>query len=283
MIKYKTLEKTDIEIMHKTFLKAFNDYQVKMELPLSKYEDMLMRRGYNPEISMGAFENGELVGFVFNGLRNWDDKLTAYDTGTGVVSEYRKQGITSNLMANIKQLLKSKGIHYYLLEVIKTNTNALELYKKQGFEIVREFECFRLEKNIFEQSEYCSHNIYKKQTCNGSSQFSKLWDFNPSWQNSTDSITIKKDDFYCINVKLANEVIGYGIIDKKTGDIPQIAVHKDYRRRGIAKSIITELINNTDSNKISVLNVNKNSTLAKFLHDLNFEHFIDQYEMMLTL
>jgi len=110
-----------------------------------------------------------------------------------------------------------------------------------------------------------------------------LWDFNPSWQNSIDSIVAKKDNFYCVYVKFNDEVVGYGIIDKITGNIPQIAVHKNYRRRGIAKSIITELIDNTDSNKISVLNVNKNSTLAKFLHDLNFEHFIDQYEMMLTL
>jgi len=282
MIKYKTLEGIDIEILHKAFLNAFKDYQVNMEISLLKFNELLISRGYNSKISMGAFENEELVGFVFNGLRKWNGKPTAYDTGTGVVSEYRKQGITSNLMLNIKDLLKSKEIHQYLLEVIKTNTNALELYKKQGFEIVREFECFRLDKNLFEANSDC--NIYQQQvTSLNWDLFPKIWDFNPSWQNSIDSIAVKKDKLHCINVKINDEVVGYGIIDKTTGDIPQIAVHNDYRRRGIANSIITELINNTDSNKISVLNVNKNSTLAKFLHYLNFEHFIDQYEMMLTL
>jgi ribosomal protein S18 acetylase RimI-like enzyme len=282
MIEYKTLEGIDIEILHKAFLNAFKDYQVNMEIPLFKFNELLISRGFNSEISMGAFENGELIGFVFNGLRKCNEKPTAYDTGTGVIRDYRKQGITSNLMLNIKDLLKSKEIHQYLLEVIKTNTNALELYKKQGFEIVREFECYRLERNIFEA---CTvYNIFQKQIyhedCN---QFSELWDFNPSWQNSIDSIAVKKDKLYCINVKINDIVVGYGIIDRITGDIPQIAVHKDYRRRGIAKSIITELINNTDSNKISVLNVDKNSTLTKFLHDLNFEHFINQYEMILKL
>lgn len=282
MIQYKTLEKVDIEILHNTFLNAFKDYQVNMEIPLSKFKEMLIIRGYNSEISMGAFENGELIGFVFNGLRKWNEKPTAYDTGTGVIREYRKQGITSNLMLNIKNLLKSKEIHQYLLEVIKTNTNALELYKKQGFEIVREFECFRLEKSMLEAT--MNYNISQQQISNYDlEQFLKFWEFNPSWQNSIDSITAKKDKYYCINVNLNDKVVGYGIIDKITGNIPQIAVHKDYRRRGIAKCIITELINNTDSNRISVLNVDKDSTLAKFLHDLNFEHFVDQYEMILTL
>lgn len=282
MIKFKTLEGIDIETLHKAFLNAFKDYQVNMEIPLSKFNDLLISRGYNSEISMGAFENGDLIGFVFNGLRKWNEKPTAYDTGTGVISEYRKQGITSNLMLNIKDLLKSKGIHQYLLEVIKTNTNALELYKKQGFEIVREFECYRIEKNNFEASE--DYIIFQKQIYHDDyNQFSELWDFNPSWQNSIDSIGAKKDKLYCINVKLNDEVVGYGIIDKITGDIPQLAVHRNYRRRGIAKSIINDLIINTDSNKISVLNVDKNSTMAHFLHNLSFEHFIDQYEMMLTL
>lgn len=282
MIQYKTLEKVDIEILHNTFLNAFKDYQVNMEIPLSKFKEMLIIRGYNSEISMGAFENGELIGFVFNGLRKWNEKPTAYDTGTGVIREYRKQGITSNLMLNIKNLLKSKEIHQYLLEVIKTNTNALELYKKQGFEIVREFECFRLEKSMLEAT--MNYNISQQQISNYDlEQFLKFWDFSPSWQNSIDSITAKKDKYYCINVNLNDKVVGYGIIDTITGNIPQIAVHEDYRRRGIAKCIITELINNTDSNRISVLNVDKDSTLAKFLHDLNFEHFVDQYEMILTL
>jgi len=151
MIEYKTLEGIDTEILYTVFLNAFKDYQVNMEISLLKFNELLISRGYNSQISMGAFENGELVGFVFNGLRKWNEKPTAYDTGTGVIREYRKQGITSNLMLNIKNLLKSKKIYQYLLEVIKTNTNALELYKKQGFEIVREFECYRLEKKYLKQ------------------------------------------------------------------------------------------------------------------------------------
>lgn len=52
MFIYKTIEYTDIENLHNTFLDAFSDYQVKMDLPLLKFQQMLLRRGYIPEVSI---------------------------------------------------------------------------------------------------------------------------------------------------------------------------------------------------------------------------------------
>ena len=57
------------------------------------------------------------MGFVLNGFRDWNGKATVYDLGTGVIGEYRKQGITSNIMSCLKALLKEEGVEQYLLEV----------------------------------------------------------------------------------------------------------------------------------------------------------------------
>ncbi len=131
MFIYDTLENIGIETLHETFLNAFSDYQVKMNLPLFKFQHMLQRRGYVPKVSIGAFNNETLVGFVLNGVRNWDGKLTAYDTGTGIIEAYRKQGITSNMLLNVRQLFRQMGVEQYLLEVIQSNTSALQLYKNK--------------------------------------------------------------------------------------------------------------------------------------------------------
>ena len=64
MFNYKTLDNTSIEIIHKAFIDAFSDYQVKIEMPIWKFEQMLRRRGYVPEMSIGAFVNETLIGFV---------------------------------------------------------------------------------------------------------------------------------------------------------------------------------------------------------------------------
>jgi ribosomal protein S18 acetylase RimI-like enzyme len=281
MLEYRTLNKTSIETLHKAFCNAFSDYQVKMDLPIWKFKQMLQRRGYDPEMSIGAFKDEMLVGFVLNGFRNWNEKSTVYDLGTGVTAEYRRQGITSNMLLNIKEALKQKQVEQYLLEVIKSNTSAVELYKKQGFEIQREFQCFQLDKN-----KYNPITTYKVEHVNRINlrQLTEFWDFKPSWQNSIDSISAIPEAFLYSIVRFDNTIAGYGIIDKRTGDIPQIAVNKHYRGKGIARTIITDLIENTESYKISVLNVDDESKCTKdFLIKLGFEHIVDQYEMLLKI
>ncbi|APH19405.1 GNAT family N-acetyltransferase [Clostridium botulinum] len=284
MFIYDALENIGIETLHETFLNAFSDYQIKMDLPLFKFQHMLQRRGYVPKVSVGAFNDEILVGFVLNGVRNWDGKLTAYDTGTGIIEAYRKQGITSNMLLNVRRLFQQMGVEQYLLEVIQSNTSALQLYKKQGFKILRDFECFHLDKN-----KYNPITTYKVEHVgminpNDWRELTELWDFAPSWQNSIDSINAVSDSFIYSIVHLDDNIVGYGVIDKKTGDIPQIAVNKSYRRKGIARSIITDLMKNTESYNINIINVDERSKSMKdFLLKLGFECGVSQYEMILKL
>lgn len=284
MFIYNTLESISIEKLHKTFLEAFSDYQVKSDLPLLKFQQMLQRRGYIAKASMGAFENNTLVGFLLNGIRNWDGKLTAYDTGTGVIKTYRRHGITSNMFLNAKQILIEMGMEQYLLEVIQSNTSAVQLYKKQGFEILRDFECFNLDKNEYTPiTTYRAQHINKIDETNWG-ELTKFWNFRPSWQNSIDSINAASDTFIYSIIRIDDRIVGYGIIDKNTGDIPQIAVDKNYRGRGIGRSIFTDLLNSTESYNIRALNVDSQCTSMKdFLLDSGFKPGLSQYEMVLKL
>lgn len=279
-----TLENTSIEELHRTFLEAFSDYQVKVDVPLLELKQMLQRRGYVSKASIGAFNSDTLVGFLLNGLRNWNGKFTAYDTGTAVIKNYRNQGITSNMFLNIKQILVEMGIEQYLLEVIQSNSSAVQLYKKQGFEITRNFECFSLN-----NKKYNPINTYKVEHINRINEsnwreLTKFWDFKPSWQNSIESINAVPDTFIYSIINIDDTIAGYGIIDKKTGDIPQIVVDKNHRRKGIGKSIFIDLMNNTESLNIKALNVDSQCTSMKdFLSNLGFERNVSQYEMALKL
>ncbi|AVQ44700.1 GNAT family N-acetyltransferase [Clostridium botulinum] len=284
MFSYDTLENISIETLHRTFLNAFSDYQVKMDLPILKFQYMLQRRGYVAKASIGAFNDETLVGFVLNGVRNWDEKLTAYDTGTGVIETYRKQGITSNMLLNVRQLFKEMGVEQYLLEVIQSNTSAFQLYKKQGFKILREFECFHLDKNKYNPITTYKVEHVNMINSNDWRELTEFWNFVPSWQNSIDSINAVSDAFIYSIVRLDDNIVGYGVIDKKTGDIPQIAVNKNYRRKGIARSILTDLIKNTESYNINVINVDGEfKPMKDFLLKLGFECGVSQYEMILKL
>ncbi|MCF0149525.1 MAG: GNAT family N-acetyltransferase [Clostridium sp.] len=284
MFIYSNLKNIPMDVLYKGFVMAFSDYQVKLDMPFSKFENMLIGRGFNPNISIGAFKDNELIGFIYNGLRLWNNKKTAYDTGTGVIKEYRHQGITSTMFSNLKDVLIKNNIEYYLLEVLKTNTIAFELYKNQVFKVIRSFDCFKLEKLSDIPPIKLSIENKSKITEEEWSELIKFWNIEPSWQNSIDSIKSTIDNFQFSLVKNNNEIIGYAIIDKFTGSIPQIAVHSEYRNQGIGKNLIANLINNTASNTISIINVDSGYTpLIKMLLSIGFTNYIGQYEMLLDL
>ncbi|WP_285079899.1 GNAT family N-acetyltransferase [Paenibacillus sp. UMB7766-LJ446] len=275
------LDKISMETLHQVFVDAFSDYQVKMDLPFWKFQQMLQRRGYHPGISMGAFKDERMVGFVINGLRNWNGKATAYDMGTGVVKEYRRQGITSDLLLNIKMLLKEKNVEQYLLEVIQSNESAVQLYSKQNMKIQREFSCFQLQKDKFIPQTTCTVECVERVDLE---QFKEFWDVEPSWQNSIDSIYAVPEAFIYVVARQDHSIVGYGIIDKKTGDIPQLGVSQNYRGKGIASSILTEMVQRTESPGISVLNVESHlKPMEDFLVKSGFAYHVGQYEMLLEL
>lgn len=112
----------------------------------------------------------------------------------------------------------------------------------------------------------------------------KFWDFKPSWQNSIESINAVSDTFIYSIVSINDIIVGYGIIDKKTGAIPQIAVDKNYRGRGIGTSIFADLLIRTESDNISIVNVDSQCTPMKdLLLNLGFKQILKQYEMVFKL
>jgi len=233
---------------------------------------------------MGVFRDDALVGFILNGYREWNGKLTVYDTGTGVLPEYRKKGLTTNMFRNVMELLKAEGVEQYLLEVIQQNTSAYELYRKQGFEITRTFTCFKLDKSKYKSQTNIEVEHIDGFTAAEWEQVKTFRDWKPSWQNSIEAVCSLPGEFIYSAARSDNKTVGYGIIEKRTGDIPQFGVDRKYRRKGIAASIMTDLINNTKSDKISVINVDDQSKTSKeFLIALGFEHYVEQYEMVLDI
>ena len=83
MYSYKTLENIELEVIYNTFVEAFSDYQVKFDISFYNFQIMMKRRGLNLEFSMGTFKDGKMVGFILNGVREWNGKITIYDVGTG--------------------------------------------------------------------------------------------------------------------------------------------------------------------------------------------------------
>ena len=287
MYIYSTLENTSVQTLFLAYLQAFKDFPSTKNVSIESFQNMLQIRGYLPEISMGAFDNSNhiLASFILNGFRTWNGKSTVYDILTGTVPSYRRQGIANTMFEKLRVSLRQKHAEQYLTEVIKENTTAIELYKKQGFEIRRGLSSFRLKKENHNKTT----SAYKIEYCteikqNEWEQLKSFWEFQPSWQNSISSINAVQGIMIYALTRLDNNIIGYGVFDKHTGDMLQLAVHKDYRRRGIAGSIVSALFEKAAMNQLNIFNVDETYDGMKlFLLKLGFEKTISQYEIVLTL
>ncbi len=282
----KPLTDTTIEQIHEAFLEAFSDYAEPVTFSVEQLKHMIERRGYQADISFGAFEKGTLVGFTLNGLGEWNSVLTAYDTGTGVHKKYRSKGIATQIFEASLPALKEKHIKQYLLEVIQVNASAIDLYKKLGFNISRTFDYYVANKSdlVVPKSEFVSTISINKIQKPDWDFLKTFWDMAPSWQNSIDAIERKRDCFKIYTICKGNTIIGYGIIEPTTGDIPHLAICKAHRQNGYGTALFFHILNQIDQDQFKLININ--STLKNFkafTRHLNLTPGHGQFEMILTI
>jgi len=285
-MEIRSLENTDFDTLFNGFEKAFRDYEIHFEK--DEVRSMLKRRGYNPKLSFAAFDANEIVAFTFNGTGTFNAKSTAYDTGTGTAKEYRGKGIAKEIFEYSIPFLKEAGIEQYLLEVLQNNANAISVYRKLGFKITREFDCFRQKKNdidcVIVNERILPVEIVPVEVASISSHASCFSDFCPSWQNSLDSIERAGSDLVCLGAFVANEFAGYCVFDPLTGDLSQIAVDRPFRRQKIASRLLLEMLKRTNSDSIKVLNVIPSChSMTAFMSKNNLKTAGKQFEMLLQL
>lgn len=286
MVAIRQLDQTGMDEVYSAFATAFADYTEPFHLTFEQFRHMQKRRGCDLSLSFGAFDRQKLIGFVLNGTGSWENQLTAYDTGTGIVKKYRNQGIASMLFNESLPILKANGIHQYLLEVIRTNTKAFDLYKKSGFEITRKFEYFVSQKSEITLNPNHLPEPFKISVMSSVrwDQFPTFWDFRPSWQNSVDAIGRVSEGFKIVGVFEKTKCIGYGIIETLSGDVPQFAVDRNYRRKGLGTALFNRLLSLTESDRIAVINtLTGNNATNMFLAGLGLTPGFGQYEMILKL
>lgn len=282
-MEIKSLEKTEFETIFKAFSQAFADYEIQWNK--AQFKTMLNRRGFVPELSFAAFdENDEISAFTLNGLGRFNGKLTAYDTGTGTLKDYRGRGLATEIFETSLPYLRENKIEQYLLEVLQHNTKAVSIYKKLGFETTREFNYFmQKSENIDSRIENPEYSVKQMNTIDFES-ISNFWDFYPSWQNSIEAIKRASEDFIFLGVFNEKKLIGYCVFEPASGDITQIAVEKQNRRMGIATLLLNEAIKYNKTDTVKIVNTDILCvSITEFLKAKNIEPKRKQFEMIKML
>ena len=282
-MEIKSLRNIEYDLLYSSFRKAFKDYDI--QLTKDELFSMLQRRGFVAELSFGAFDKGQIVAFTFNGIGVYNNIKTAYDTGTGTIEEYRGKGLASQIFEYSLPYLREAKVEHYLLEVLQHNTKAISVYQKLGFKTQREFYYFIQEEPLKTNDKTTDSSITIKTIDMPRREITEEFsDFVPSWQNSFDAISRKQDDFKIQGAFIDNELTGYCISEPETGDITQIAVNKNHRRKGIGTLLFKESLIHNKCQTVKIVNTAIDcDSINKFAESQGLSVTGKQFEMIKDL
>ena len=283
-MEIRSLATIDFDTIFEAFSQAFADYE--MQNDKEQLRTMLARRGFDPGLSFAAFDGDKIVSFTFNGIGDYYGVRTAYDTGTGTLKEYRGQGLATRIFECSIPFLKEAGVKEYLLEVLQHNEGAVSVYRKLGFETVREFNYFFQDAGTVLREAPSSDSGCMLRPINISEYASipGFWDFKPSWQNNFEAINRKPGDFICMGAFAGDRLAGYCVCEPGSGDITQLAVDRQYRRRGIASRLFHEMARANKYGTLKVVNTDVNcDSITAFLDAMGVSLKGRQFEMVKKL
>jgi ribosomal protein S18 acetylase RimI-like enzyme len=258
----RTLTHSDLDAIHLAFVDSFSDYVIKLSPTREQLLEMFTRRGWVPELSVAAMDDGRIVGFTINGV----DGDRGYDSGTGVVLSHRRRGLSRALMDRSCELLREAGCKEYVLEVLEANEKAAQLYRDCGFRETRRLQCWTFDPRN-------SGDVHDPLTSAAAIE-PQWWTSEPSWQNSSHSIARARDPHVILGTG-----DGYVVVFPSNGDVPQLAVRPEARRNGLGRRLLISAAA-LAGKPLRLINVDDNDRgTAAFLESVGAQRTVRQIEM----
>lgn len=277
-MKFNTLQEVAFSEVVDTFNHAFSDYTVPLNVTVAALQQRCQEEDLDLEISTGAFgEKGELLGFMLHGKREIDGEKVAYNGGTGVIPPARGQALTQAQYRWLLPRLQQAGFSSVRLEVIENNHAAVHVYQKLGFKVVREVDCWKgeiapgqrkVEIRPLNQLDW--------------GQVQQWWETRPTWQNESQTVENGKKSTLLLGAWEGEELQGY-VAAKKNGRVMQCAVAPTARRRGIARTLLSE-VQSQIGHPLAFINVDTQAqSPSALLQGLGCKTTIRQLEMEMRL
>lgn len=278
-MQIRTLENTSLAEITAVFNNAFQGYFVKLEFTEESMAAKIKSEGIRREFSIGAFDNNRLVGFILHGYDSVNEVKTVYNAGTGVIAAYRGQGITKALYQYAIPFLAEEGIRTHLLEVIDGNLPAMHIYEQIGFKKIRKLHAFKSQVPIQVRQTYAVEEL------RGIPSEAFIFpEMISAWQNSLSSVERAKEDHRLISVSENNLVIGFAAYVAANGRVKQLAVHPQYRRKGVGAALLQYIGQNSSAPQLVATNIDEAyEPCIQFLQALGFEKFLSLDEMKLVI
>ncbi|MCK8481053.1 GNAT family N-acetyltransferase [Psychroserpens algicola] len=264
---------TDFNRIMSCFLSAFENYFVPMPTDYNYYKKRWEAAKVNFNWSYGMFDGDTLAGFIIHAIDERHGEHIAFNTGTGVIPEYRGQKIVKSIYEYAITDLIRHGITKSVLEVITKNEKAIKAYQGVGFNISKTFKCFTGNLSIDE-----AQITVKKVPF-----FDIDWNHIPnqdtySWDFHSRCLEHGNSDYYYVYHE--DKIESFFAINVENGTINQLEVlinqNENWKRLFQAVQSITK--------QVRIINVDHRlEEKLRAIEDVGLLNTVNQYEMELYL
>ena len=236
MIEIRPLADVPIEAITDAFNAAFSDYELPFTATPAYLRERFAASGVRYDLSYGAFDGSRLIGFMINSADDYGGFKSAFDAATGIIPDYRGQGLVYQIANAAMAELAKNGIQKYTLEVLQTNERAIYIYEKLGLKITRNFFCYTGMPKLRADAKHGVMVVPVADFTKELNGFPRDW--LPSWENSDASILRNAANVEAAYIAEDGIVAAYIVFHRTRGLIHQLWVRPEYRRRGFATALV---------------------------------------------
>ncbi|HSS19922.1 MAG TPA: GNAT family N-acetyltransferase [Pyrinomonadaceae bacterium] len=269
---------------------GFKGYFVDMTLTADDYLKRLRNEDLSHEHSLIAFSDDKPAGFLLNGIRATGGLKVAWNGGTGVSAEFRKQGVGKALVQAAIDVYAAEKVELATLEALSNNTAAIALYRKFGYELLDRLIFLRHEGRLEdlahdrETSPYSARSVHPAEV-GPLSFYRQVAPWQTQWQS------LQLNDGQAVIVSDAAGVdVGYALFRKKFAEagklegiaLSQCEVSPDRPdSAAIAVSTLSHVYSPLDQDcRRSTSNLRmSNELVLKILRTSGFTTFVEQLHM----
>ncbi len=283
-LKLRFLKAGDLPKMYRSFKSSFADYSIPFSLTYPEFEKKFVEKlNINFGLSPAAFDNDELVAFIFTSTNYYQGLYTAYNGGTGVLPEYRGNRLVTKLYNFSLPVFKAHNLKQCVLEVLTNNNRAIKAYEGVGFVKTKYYNCFKLDTGILDNTNQGYEGFKVAQKPNWV-DYVRCLDHLPSFLDTESMINENLKNETVVEYRQNGSVLGYAIFQPVPGRISHLAVHREHRRQGIGTKLLSYIHASSKNQRLSIINIDRAAVgMKSFLIKLGFKNQIDQHEMVLPI
>ncbi len=279
MITYVNGTNIHVSEIYKAFMIGFSDYVIKVDLA----EVSFISRFFGPEgndvkLCHVALADGEPIGLVMGGIREWDGLKTLRCGALCIAPDFRGTEVAKTLMNLHWQDGADHHCDRVSLEVIKGNDRAIRFYEKNGYFPAYDIKYYKIRtENLEVNSAKGIIGLKEIDFKTLGAHRKKQSEIHIHWQSELEYYKESTTDRH-FEIQVSDRFAGC-LSMSGSGKINYLWIEPKDRNKGLAKKALQETAKVMNLEAINIAFTN-NGSLEGFLRALHFEKDkVEQFEM----